>query len=388
MSNQLKVQVVPPSNKSQAEIEQELLDKDQEKKDEAARLAAEKEETVDPEPEANTKETDETTENKEQPQPVEYTDDGALEYFNKRNNTEFSSIEEIFAKPEIKEPEALDPAVAEFKDYRERTGRSLNDFFRLKQDHSNEDEDTLLRNFYADTKGLDASDVDFQLNQEFGFDREEDEPNVIRSKEVSKKMKVREAINYYNGQKEQYNVPLESSAPLVPEAEREAYNEWQQQIKNANTQQEADQKRRLAFQKSTDDLFNPSFEGFKYSIGDDKEVTYKVDDVQKARERQSDAGNFVSKHFENGVLKSSESYHKAMNAANDPDALFKFAYELGAANAIEQNVKDSKNINMDARGANAEVKNHDGVRATALNSNGGKGNSLQVKVIPPNNNKK
>ena len=80
---------------------------------------------------------------------------------------------------------------------------------------------------------------------------------------------------------------------------------------------------------------------------DDENITFKVSDINATKEVQSNAGNFVNKHLdENGMLKDANAYHKALNAAMDPDALFKFAYEKGAADAITKDVKEAKNVDM------------------------------------------
>jgi hypothetical protein len=46
------------------------------------------------------------------------------------------------------------------------------------------------------------------------------------------------------------------------------------------------------------------------------------------------------------MLKDAKAYHKAMYAATHADEIFKHAYELGAAEAIEAEAKEAKNINM------------------------------------------
>ena len=86
--------------------------------------------------------------------------------------------------------------------------------------------------------------------------------------------------------------------------------------------------------------------------------------------------NFIGKHLdENGMLKDANAYHKALNAAMDPDALFKFAYEKGAADAIEKDTMEAKNIEMKARSSNQVV--NEGSRVREVNASHGSG--LRIK---------
>ena len=86
--------------------------------------------------------------------------------------------------------------------------------------------------------------------------------------------------------------------------------------------------------------------------------------------------NFIGKHLdENGMLKDANAYHKALNAAMDPDALFKLAYEKGAADAIEKDTMEAKNIEMKARSSNQVV--NEGSRVREVNASHGSG--LRIK---------
>jgi hypothetical protein len=67
--------------------------------------------------------------------------------------------------------------------------------------------------------------------------------------------------------------------------------------------------------------------------------------------------NFASKHLnEDGYIKDPAAYHKALTIANDPDAFFKYAYELGQADAVDNVVKTGKNVDMQINKAPQEAK--------------------------------
>ena len=52
---------------------------------------------------------------------------------------------------------------------------------------------------------------------------------------------------------------------------------------------------------------------------------------------------------EEGLLKDANKYHTALSMAMNPDAYAKFFYEQGKADAVNDVVRDGKNINMDMR---------------------------------------
>ena len=122
-------------------------------------------------------------------------------------------------------------------------------------------------------------------------------------------------------------------------------------------------------------LFSKNFEGFGYEVGEEK-ITLKVSDVDSVKNTQSDAMNFINKHLDDdGMLKDANAYHKALNAAMDPDALFKFAYEKGAADAITKDVKEAKNVDMKAKTTGQNVSTEKKYRVVNPDS----GNRLVIK---------
>jgi len=52
---------------------------------------------------------------------------------------------------------------------------------------------------------------------------------------------------------------------------------------------------------------------------------------------------------ENGIIKDATSYHKALFAATNADAMAKYFYEQGRADATDGIVKETKNIDMSVR---------------------------------------
>ena len=374
----LKVKMVPPDERSQAQREEDLLAADAKQKEELA-AAAEKEtleDTVIPPVEEEIKEKDND--------PIlEITNDNVLSFIEKQTGNKFESIEQMLQKPEVQK-EDLDPAVAAFKDYRERTGRSITDFVEANKDYKTLEGDDLLRNYYAKTnEDLDASDINLLLNDKYAIDEDDEEVDIQR-KNIAKKIETGKARKFFETNQEQYKGVLESTAPLVPETERERYSAYLEQQKNADATRELQQKQAGHFKKTTEDLFSNNFEGFEFKIGENKSVKYEVEDVSKLREQQSNTMNFAKKHLDdNGMVKDSRAFHKAMLAANDPDSLFKFAYDKGMADAVKGHVTDAKNINMKPNNANNEMTNTGGFKVKAVdNGKRGTGGSLKINIPP------
>jgi len=223
----------------------------------------------------------------------------------------------------------------------------MNDFMKLNRDFDAESDDAILAEYYS-TKNpyLDAKEIEYKMNKEFKFDSELDDDGDIQDKKIAKKEKLAEAKSFFSEQKEKYKAPLGSSDGFISQEKREAFNQYEESVKQAEARKQQQEAAKSTFNEKTNKLFSDKFEGFKYSVGE-KEFSVKVDDVEATKSVQSDAMNYINKHLdENGHIKDAAAYHKSLNAAMDPDALFKFAYEQGASDAIDGHIKDAKNIDM------------------------------------------
>jgi hypothetical protein len=95
-------------------------------------------------------------------------------------------------------------------------------------------------------------------------------------------------------------------------------------------------------------------------------------------QKQSDLNNFISKFLdENGVLKDAKKYHTALNMAMNPEAYAKFFYEQGKADAVNEVVKDGKNISMDVR-SNVD-SSKPGTKFRVINDGSSFGSGLKIR---------
>lgn len=282
-----------------------------------------------------------------EPQKTELDDSTILSYLKDKYNKEYNSLDDVLTVTEQKQ---LPSDVETFLKYKEETGRGIDDYVKLQQDFSQINEQDLLKMYYKETKPhLDNEDVSFLIESQFSYDEELDDLAEIRQKKVSFKEELYKAKNHFESLKEKYKAPLESSEASIPENYKEAFN-FYSEYKEHNSQEETLQEQRSKiFKEKTDSLFNEQFEGFEFSVGDKKQV-FKPKDVEQVKEHQYDVANLFKPHLnEDGTLKDAKSYHKAIFAATNADALAKHFYEQGIADATSGLVKETKNIDMGVR---------------------------------------
>jgi len=211
------------------------------------------------------------------------------------------------------------------------------------------DQDDLLASYYkAKEDYLDNDDIAAILS-DFEFDEDLDEEKEIKKKKRAKKKVVSEALSFFNEQKDQYKIPLESrTESLNPEVEKEL-EEYRNSLQRAKTSEEESALRREKFIERTNSLLDDNFEGFNFKIGDNS-YSYKPSNLEELKAKNSDISKFVTSFLDdNGELTDIERYHKSLAIANYPDRFAKFFYEQGRAEAVTNSAKKSKNIDFDQR---------------------------------------
>lgn len=381
---ELKVRAVESvKEKSVQEVEQELLDKHEEKISGSELQEPEQTEVVE-ESVVNDTTTEETTVEEttteevkeEEAVPAELSEEQVLSYIGKRYGREINSLEELNAARE--EAEELPEDVAAYFKYKKETGRGIEDYVKLQRDFSSMNPDTLLREYLTITEGegLDAEDID-SLMEEYSFDEELDDEAVIKKTKLAKKKAIAKAKKFFNEQKELYKQPLESSSAANPQAQEEV-QAYRQYLESVKTQQEEAEAKRNWFIKETDKVFTDDFKGFNFIL-DDKTVTFAPGDTQSIKKNQESVMNFVNKYLDDkGLIKDAAGYHRALAIAMNPDKFAKFFYEQGKSSATEDVMRKTKNINMTERKA-PEVTNKGGFQVKSVNPDSGRG--LKIRSI-------
>jgi hypothetical protein len=381
----IKVREVSAEEKSSQEIEQELLDKHEEKQQ--SETGQETTEVKVEEPQENVEVKEESIpedapveEVKVEEPPVmetpsELNEDEVLSYIGKRYGKEINSIDELVSQREESEP--LPNDVAAYLKYKKETGRGFEDYARLQKDYSDFSSDALLREYYTITEeGLDPEDIDDMMD-EFTIDEEIHEASDIKKIKLAKKKEIAKAKKFLRQQQEQYKQPLESRESSASESNEELI-EYRQYLESAKTQQEDASQKREWFVKKSDEVFSSEFKGFKFKIGED-EVVYSPGSASELRKAQETPLNFVNKYLDsNGFIKDAEGYHKSLAVAMNPEKFAQFFYEQGKSQATDDVIRKTKNINMSERSA-PEVSVKSGFQVKAVSQPSSKG--LRIKSI-------
>jgi len=374
----IKVREVSAEEKSSQEIEQELLDKHEEKQQsETGQDNVEVVEEPSTEETAGEEKVEQQTspEIEETPEVKELDENEVLSYIGKRYGKEINSIDELVSQREESEP--LPEDVAAYLKYKKETGRGFNDFAKLQKDYSDLSPDALLREYYTITEeGLDPEDIDDMMD-EFTIDEEIHEASDIKKIKLAKKKEIAKAKKFLRQQQEQYKQPLESRESSASESNEELI-EYRQYLESAKTQQEDASQKREWFVKKSDEVFSSEFKGFKFKIGED-EVVYSPGSASELRKAQETPLNFVNKYLDsNGFIKDAEGYHKSLAVAMNPEKFAQFFYEQGKSQATDDVIRKTKNINMSERSA-PEVSVKSGFQVKAVSQPSSKG--LRIKSI-------
>ncbi len=381
---ELKVRAVDAvEEKSVQEVEQELLDKHEEKFNDSSETKEDnpqvKMDFVEESVVEDTSKTEETSE--ETPEPVkeqaELSEEDVLSYIGKRYGKEINSLDELNAARQ--EAEELPEDVAAYFKYKKETGRGIEDYVKLQRDFSAMNPDSLLREYLTVTEGegLDPEDID-SLMEDYSWDEELDEESVIKKTKLAKKKTIAKAKKFFNEQKELYKQPLESRPVADSQSNSEELQEYRQYLESVKTQQQESEAKRNWFLKETDKVFTEDFKGFDFVL-DDKTVTFSPGDAQTIKKTQETPMNFINKYLDDkGLIKDAAGYHRALSIAMNPDKFAKFFYEQGKSEATEDVIRKTKNINMSERRA-PEVTNKGGFQVKSVNPDSGRG--LKIRSI-------
>jgi len=258
-----------------------------------------------------------------------------------KDSTEEEIQQVIESTPNSDLPENVEKLV----DFMKETGGTVQDYVRLNADYSNVDSDTLLTEYYKQTKShLDAAEIDFLMEDSFEFDEEIDEERDIRKKKLAKKEEVAKAKKFLEGLKDKYYSEIKLRPGMSPEQKEasEFFNRYNENQKIAEQQHSA-------FKESTKQMFNQDFKGFDFKLGE-KTFRYGIQNVSKVAENQSNINNLIGKFLnDKGEVVDTKGYHKAIYAAENVDTIAKHFYEQGKADAVKDVVAKSKNTSLEAR---------------------------------------
>jgi hypothetical protein len=300
------------------------------------------------------------------------TDESPLELVKEETEVEQKEVEEkptaltkeeIVQDTNIELPEGVDKLIK----FMEDTGGTVEDYTRLNRDIDKIDNISLVREYYEYTKPhLNKEDVDFLMDKNFAYDKEEDEESDIKAKQLAFKEELFNAKNTFNKVKDQYynDLKLRKKDNIDPQ-----YTEAFEYYNKQKQQQEARTKFAKDFNNKTNKVFSDNFKGFDFNVGENK-YRFKVENPQKTKKFQSDITNFLNQFEGDGGAKDVDKYHKALFAAQNADKIANHFYEQGRADAIKDSARKAKNINMDPRSDASSIttKSGDTIRVVSGDS--------------------
>ena len=338
-------------SKSTQQVEQELLDKHEA---EVNGETAVEEEVV--------------TEDK----PAGLSEDEVRSFLSERYGREINSLDEL---AEAREQELPEDVAAYYK-YRQETGRGLEDFVKLNRNLDESDGDKLLRDYLLETEdGLDAEDVDILL-EEYKYDEDLDDEGDIKKAKLAKKKAIAKAKRHFEEEKEKYKAPLESRGVDSLEGSEE-YQEYKQYVEQAKTYQEEQKRRKEWFDDKTNEVFSEQFKGFEFNL-DDKSYVYTPGDRTELKKLQQTPEAWLNKYLDDkGLVKDAAGYHKSLSVAMNPEKFARFFFEQGKAEAVDDVMRKTKNINMSER-TTPQTTSKGGLKIRAVNQDSGRG--LKIKT--------
>lgn len=258
-------------------------------------------------------------------------------------------------------------------DFMNETGGTLEDYVRLNADYSNVDNNTLLREYYRQSKPhLDSEDVSILL-EDFTWDEELDDQKDIRKKKIAYKEEVAKAKGFLEGLKNKYYDEIKLRPGVTQEQQKavDFFNRY-------NENQQIMEQRTEDFQNRTKTYFNDDFKGFDFKLGE-KKFRYGLKDNSSVANQQSDISNFIKKFLnDKGEVSDLSGYHKALYVANNPDQIINHFYEQGKADAIKDMAAKTKNISTEPRQSQSGDVFINGLRVKAVS--GADSSRLKIKT--------
>jgi len=295
-------------------------------------------------------------------------------------------VEEVITDTIVKAEETgteLPENIQKLVSFMNETGGDLNDYINLNKDYSELDNNSLLKEYYHQTKPhLNSEEIEFLMEDNFSFDEDVDDTKDIKRKKLALKEQVANAKTHLEESKSKYYEDIKYGSKLTGEQQKavEFFNRYNEE---SNKNQEVAQKQHDLFSQKTNNVFNDKFKGFEYNIGE-KKFRFNVKDANKVKDTQSDISNFVGKFLnKNNEMEDAKGYHKSLFTAMNADAIANHFYEQGKADATKDSIAKSKNISMDPRQQHSGEINAGGIKVRVLGDNS---NDFKFKIKPKKTN--
>jgi hypothetical protein len=276
-------------------------------------------------------------------------------------------VEEAIAEAEAT-GKPLPENIQKLMDFMDDTGGDLNDYVKLNQDYSKLDDQSLLHEYYKQTKPhLNNEEINFLMEDTFSYDEDMDDDRDVRRKKLALKEQVASAKSHLDGQKSKYYEEIKAGSKLTGEQQK-AIDFFNRYNKESEATQKTVKTNSDIFTQKTEQVFNDKFKGFEYNVGD-KKYRFNVNNAEEVKNTQSDISNFTKKFLDKkSALTDAKGYHKSLYTAMNADAVAKHFYEQGKADAMKDSIAKAKNVDMNPRQSHGKVE-AGGVKVRVLGEN-------------------
>jgi hypothetical protein len=264
---------------------------------------------------------------------------------------EVVEIGEKMETPMKKESEPQEPVlnlpdnIEKLVEFMKETGGTIDDYVRLNADYSQVDQDTLLREYYKQTKShLNTEEINFLIEDNFSWDEDVDEERVIKKTKLAYKEEVAKAQEHLKKLKDDYYKEIKLRPGVTQEQQKamDFFNRY-------NEEQNVAQQQHDDFKSNTKKYFTDEFKGFDFEVGE-KKFRYGVKNVNEVADKQSNISNTIKKFLsETGDVKDVKGYHKAIYAAENADSIAQHFYEQGKADAVRDISAKANNVQSEPR---------------------------------------
>lgn len=316
---------------------------------------------------------------KKQNETAEIDESKVLDFLKTKLGREISSLDELNQERVVEKQVEIPEDVKSFLDYKNETGRGIDDFIKLNRDFKSMNEIDLVREYIINNDPEITEDELEAEMEDYLIDEDELEGAELAKAKRRLRLKAKEALDFFESDKEKYMKPLESKGSNFSQEELEEIKTFKEQIKNAKSARERDEKRSKWFTDKTSELFGEGFEGFKYKV-DGKEFSWMPGDKDEIMKKQLSPANFVGKFLnEEGMIEDAEGYHKSLAAAMDPEAFAAHFIKIGQALARGEDEKAFKNISIDLDKSKLVRQSSDGFSVKKVESSGDYSGKLRMK---------
>ena len=266
----------------------------------------------------------------------EMTDESALTYLSEKLGRTVTSFDDL--KPQ-EVPVETDPYLKSLKEWREKTGRPIEDFVKYQKDYTQLSDIDVAREFLKHKyPTLTANEIQLELDQ---FKPSEDDLERDASlKTLNLKKLATEGRNILEGMKVEFTEPIPGTAPqgLTPEIQQQLdlFNKVKQQYSdNEKSQQEYSRGIQEASVKTENVLL---------TLSDDLKVNYKV-----SEDTRSNLPQFIN---EMPHWKNEDGSWNHQSVAQDGvkikhfDEIIKLVYEQGVNAGKENLSKEANNVTI------------------------------------------